>query len=104
MEAIRIFSEDSREYKLLKAAAEIMTAFSPKGFAYWVDTVYFDYGAGKLWTTVLGYTKGERYESVYQAVYPALQKEIISATSISELGKTIEKYFTREHCLDKKTA
>lgn len=79
MEIIRVYSEDSAEYKKLEKAAKIMTAISPKEIFYCVVDAFFDAGQNWLWTTICALPK-ER-ES-YQALCPRDYEKILHSDNL----------------------
>ncbi len=101
MEAIRVFEQESREYKLLKAAADLMTILSPNRYTYYVGETYFDYGQDWKWTTILCHRNEEGSQYDHQALYPALQEKIVWAASIEDIAAAINAYFKDKFCLDK---
>ena len=97
MNEIQIFPRDAKEYRLLTAAAELMTAFSPTGVLYYVGQTYFDFGQGWKWTTIIAERKNG---DSWQALYPALQNKIVNAKSAAEISEAVTEFF--EHTsLDK---
>ena len=90
------------EYKRLSAVAELLEATSKNGYRYGVYDVYFDYGQGWLWTTIVAYNPTEPKDSVlgsWQAINPRQWNEILSADTVESLAKCVtdmksDKYFT----------
>ena len=90
------------EYKRLSAGAELLEATSKNGYLYGVEDVYFDYGQGWLWTTIVAYNPAEPSESIlhsWQAINPRQWGEILTADTVDSLAKCVtdiqsDKYFT----------
>ena len=86
----RVLYPEEREYKNMVAAAKIMEAVSKRGATYKVENVWLDFGQQWAWTTICG--RG------CQVLSPRQWKEIVSATTVSELAKAVQdvvsdKYF-----------
>lgn len=84
--------KDSREYKNLKRAADIMTAMSEEGCYYIVEDCYFDYGQNWMWTTIIEINPNE--EGILrscQAVNPRDWKLIVAAETKEELLEIMKK-------------
>lgn len=79
MEIIRVYSEDSTEYKKLEKAARILTAISPKEIYYCVTNVYFDFGQDWLWTTICAVPKKS---ASYQALCPRDFEKILHSDNL----------------------
>ena len=91
---IRTYSNDSPEYARLKAAADIMTARSPKGYHYYVGDTYFDYGQEWVWTTIL--CDGGEWGG-YQALCPANQERILTG----DIDAAVAAVFAGKYCPDR---
>lgn len=91
---IRTYSNDSPEYARLKAAADIMTARSPKGYHYYVGDTYFDYGQEWVWTTIL--CDGGEWGG-YQALCPANQERILTG----DINAAVAAVFAGKYCPDR---
>ncbi len=78
VDAIKTFGEHSKEYGRLMAAATLlnteMDADDREGH-YEIDTIYFDYGNGWKWTTIV-FRGGDQWSS-YQALNPLHQGMIV---------------------------
>lgn len=108
-EPISVFKKNSREYNALTLAAAMLQFKSPNGYAYRVETIYFDYGAGVLWTTVVGDSRpdlppdDDRRSVIdsWQALSPREQEMILDAESISEMEAAVDGVFEGEYCPDR---
>lgn len=105
MDEISVFSMDSEEYHKLYLAAALMTMRSPKKIFYYVETLYFDYGAGILWTTIVADTlPPEDERSVtdsWQAINPSEQRAILEAENLHDIEAVCDKYFADKNCTDR---
>ncbi len=86
-EFIRVFPEDSLEFKRLKDFCIKLNRSGLK-HSYSVQNTYFDFGQDWKWTTIIASGK----DGGYQALTPADQEKIITNTNINEvLEKIINK-------------
>lgn len=92
-EFIRVFPEDSMEYKRLKDFCTTLNKNS-KRTAYSVEETYFDYGQNWKWTTIIAHTKEERGGG-YQALTPADQEKVITNTNVDEVLEHVLDYDTK---------
>lgn len=83
---LELYSHDDEMTKKLQRVASFLTAMSPRGFRYYVDDTYLDYGQDWEWTTVLADTGS----STYQALSPKEQERVFYADSINELHRIAE--------------
>jgi len=102
MEEIRVFKPEDREYKLLDCVAQLLTILSPNKYQYYVGDTYFDYDQDWKWTTILCHKTNEGSRWDFQALNPMLQKRIIQAKDIGDIGVAVSMYFHRRNCLDRK--
>ena len=77
VDAIKIFGEQSKEWKKLQSAAMLLNAEREDDdtAAFEVRDIYFDYGQGWMWTTIV-VNAGDEWSS-YQALNPKQQGEIV---------------------------
>lgn len=91
---IDIFPEGTDERKQLEKVASLLTQRSPRGYSYYVDEVYFDYGQDWMWTTILC----DDGDWGYQALCPREQEEILLGGDPEEIIKGI---FADKFCPDR---
>lgn len=85
---ITVYRHDSKEYDALVAVARILNTLCTNGFRFYVNDVYYDYGAGMTWTTIIA----ENKEYDYQLLTPrdhALITENICWTRMSQAVNNI---------------
>ena len=77
VDAIKVFGPQSKEYKKLQAAAILLNAEKEADdkAVFEVRDVYFDFGQGWMWTTIV-LNGGDEWSS-YQALNPAHQGMIV---------------------------
>ena len=100
-EFIRVFPEDSMEYKRLKDFCDKLNKDDLK-CNYTLENIYFDLGQNWKWTTIIAHTKEERGGG-YQALTPADQEKIITNTNTDEVLEHIidnENKFIKESTLN----
>lgn len=81
---IKVYKADSKEYKALNYIASYLTmtaALGEENYVYKVEDIYYDFGAGLMWSTIVAHGKYE-----YQILYPRQHKQICEAESIGELN------------------
>lgn len=74
------------DYKLFEAAAKMMEAFSPNGYRYEVEDVYFDLRQGLMQTTIV--RKGILE---CQVLSPSEWEDLLMCTTAKELGACVER-------------
>lgn len=94
-EIIKIFEKGTHEYERLEDAARMMTEMSPNEWHYSVQDVYFDFGQGWMWTTVICDDRG------YQALTPKEQISVLYGDLYEEdLEETLNAVFDDKFCPD----
>lgn len=88
---------NSAEYKKLDMVAKMLTFDSPTGVHYYVDETYLDFGQNWTWTTIIA-RRSNRDE--WQALDPREWKEIMRATSSSELAEIVKRNLADKYCPD----
>ena len=84
------FTEDMREYDLLKAYAKLFTENCPRGHKYIVHDTYFDLGQDWVWTTILD------VDSDCQILCPRDWLEIVNEERPQV--DIMKDYFNDPHC------
>ena len=99
---ISLFTKGSSEYsRLNNFAINLSDKFNDIFFT--IEDVWFDYGAGILWTTLIGYNPNEKAPlNSWQALYPEDQKIILYGTD-KEKEKLMTKLYIkyRDHDREK---
>ena len=100
MMAIRVFEEDSKEYKKLEMMATVLTLKSPLHRNYVVGETYFDLGQGWKWTTVLC-ANGNDFGG-YQALTPVDQEAVLrSDGSLEAINNIANAVLSDKYCPDR---
>lgn len=60
----QIFNKDTLPYRRLTAACGILQALDHRNVQYKVEDTYFDFVAGSMWTTIIGYENGGKYQAL----------------------------------------
>ena len=81
-----VFEVYSKEWNLLEAVANILTAICTNGYKFSVRTVYLDFGANLKWTTIIA----EKGESSYQALTVTQHTLITTDVSWERFQKAID--------------
>lgn len=89
---------NTKEYRNLKIAADILEYESPSNSMYYVEDTYFDYGQDWVWTTIV--RLDGRWGGV-QAVTPAEWEKLIFADSIEEIVKIVHEIRSNKFFSDK---
>ena len=96
---IKVYKDIDMEHEKILKAAMKLTEYSPNRYKYYIGNVYFDFGAGLMWTTVLcdkGCGRGS-----YQALCPRDQKSIILAETDEQIEVIVREILADEYCPDK---
>lgn len=96
-EYIKQFVMGSPEREQLHRAAKMLNEKSPNRWEYFVGETWFDYGQRWAWTTILC---EEINGTVYQALSPRNQAEIITAQNDAELEQAVKNVLAGKHCPD----
>ena len=95
-DAIKVFAKGTHEYDRLEEAAEMMSQMSPNGWHYSVQNIYFDYGQGWMWTTVVC-----DHGDGYQALTPKEQASVVYGDLFDEdMEDTLNAVFDDKYCPD----
>lgn len=97
-ECIKVFGKDTAEYKLLEAAAAMLTEQSPNKYRYYVGETYFDFGQGWKWTTIICDNNSEW--GGYQALNPREQEEVLNGN----IAGAVESVFNSPYNPDRRRA
>lgn len=85
MNTIKTFKLNTREYKNLECAAAMLTAFNENGDIWTVERIYFDFGRGWMWDTlVCNHPNGTSYQTC-----PAAQERVVMANDPQEMGEAV---------------
>lgn len=93
----QILNKNEEGYDILRRAAALLTAKSPKGYTYYVGETYMDYGAGISWTTIL--CNGGEWGG-FQALNPREWEELIFFGK--DLDEFAKEFFADKWCPDHK--
>lgn len=94
---IEVYSKGSDMDKKLNRVASFLTAMSPKGYRYYVDDIYFDYGQNWMYTTVIA----DDGDGGYQALNPRQQGKVFFANSIDELYEIAKEVLSGDYTPDR---
>lgn len=83
----KTYKPEDREYKLLEAAAAMLTSMANRT-TFKIENVYWDFGAALLWTTIVAYRDDG---SSWQALYPREHALITSAASPADLAVAVSR-------------
>lgn len=95
-ETLKVFPDDSDEYRKLKAFAEMLNAKTDH-ISYSVKTVYFDAGQNWEYTTILASKNGQDDPlGAWQALTPMQQMRVVNGVRLPQLrDELIAKYADR---------
>ena len=97
----RIIEKDTREYTKLVAVAEMLEAFSPNGFSYTVDEIYFDFGQDWWWTTIVANRQNGKLWDSWQALSPRQWERILMSETPQEIAEAVEDVMNGKYNPDK---
>lgn len=87
--AMKVYDRNSHEFNNLVKAAIVFRKLSPQACFYLVQDVYFDFGAGMEWTTIVCHSP-RRWEDSYQVLNPRQQDAICNAESEFEIYEIVK--------------
>lgn len=97
-EYIKKYGAGTPEREQLHKAARLLMEKSPNGWEYFVGETWFDYGQRWAWTTILCC---ETDGTVYQALSPRNQAEIITAGNAAALEQAVKDVLAGKYCPDR---
>lgn len=97
---IECFSKYSKQYENLLTVARLLGVMADaQGIEtmFYVQDVYFDYGAGMMWTTIIAerFNTGKNYRDSWQMLNPKQQEAIVNGTPSELFALTKELWDTQ---------
>lgn len=94
---IKTYEHHEKEYIALRCAAAALECASPNGTEYRVEDVYFDFGQGWMWTTIVAHKKDG---SNWPALNPR-DHELIVSCDINRIAEAVKNIVNSKFNPDK---